>query len=91
MAGLETKIILGELPPFWEKNVLFFANVKSIFFDNEGGAEQLLKDVKGLNSYGNRLLPILNLLFKLLGLSFFDGFIVRLDHAQGQLHLTPKN
>ena len=27
----------------------------------------------------------------LLGLSFFDGFIVRLDHAQGQLHLTPKN
>ena len=26
----------------------------------------------------------------LLGLSFFDRFIVRLDHAQGQLHLTPK-
>jgi len=27
----------------------------------------------------------------LLGLSFFDGFLVQLDHAQGQLHLTPKN
>jgi len=26
----------------------------------------------------------------LLGLSFFDRFIVRLDHSQGQLHLTPK-
>ncbi len=27
----------------------------------------------------------------LLGLSFFDGFLVQLDHAEGQLHLTPKN
>lgn len=27
----------------------------------------------------------------LLGLSFFDGFVVQLDHSQGQLHLTPKN
>ena len=27
----------------------------------------------------------------LLGLSFFDGFLVQLDHAQGQLHLTPRN
>lgn len=26
----------------------------------------------------------------LLGLTFFDRFIVRLDHSQGQLHLTPK-
>ena len=26
----------------------------------------------------------------LLGLSFFDGFVVQLDHAQGLLHLTPK-
>ena len=27
----------------------------------------------------------------LLGLSFFDRFLVRLDHSQGQLHLTPKD
>lgn len=27
----------------------------------------------------------------LLGLSFFEGFLVRLDHSQRQLHLTPKN
>ncbi len=27
----------------------------------------------------------------LLGLSFFDGFVVQLDHAQGLLHLTPKS
>ncbi len=26
----------------------------------------------------------------LLGLSFFDQFLVRLDHSQHQLHLTPK-
>ena len=26
----------------------------------------------------------------LLGLSFFDKFLVRLDHSQQQLHLTPK-
>ncbi len=26
----------------------------------------------------------------LLGLSFFDGFVVQLDHAQGLLHLAPK-
>ena len=26
----------------------------------------------------------------LLGLSFFDRFLVRLDHSQRQLHLTPK-
>ncbi len=27
----------------------------------------------------------------LLGLSFFEGFLVRLDHSQRQLHLTPKH
>ena len=27
----------------------------------------------------------------LLGLSFFDGFLVRLDYSQRQLHLTSKN
>ena len=27
----------------------------------------------------------------LLGLSFFDRFMVRLDHSQHQLHLTPKS
>jgi aspartyl protease family protein len=27
----------------------------------------------------------------LLGLSFFDRFLVRLDHSQRQLHLTPKS
>jgi len=27
----------------------------------------------------------------LLGLSFFDRFMVRLDHSQRQLHLTPKS
>ena len=27
----------------------------------------------------------------LLGLSFFDGFVVQLDHAQGLLHLVPKS
>ena len=27
----------------------------------------------------------------LLGLSFFDKFMVRLDHSQRQLHLTPKS
>ena len=27
----------------------------------------------------------------LLGLSFFDRFMVRLDHAEQQLHLTPKS
>ncbi len=54
----------GRLPVFWHRNVTFFANLLSLFFGNEGGTATLREEVGEINSYGGRLAPILNLLFK---------------------------
>lgn len=53
----------GQLPPLWPRRVAFFANLLALFFGNEEQT-QSLKDVVGeIDSYGGRLIPILNLLF----------------------------
>ena len=54
----------GHLPPFWDRNVLFFSNIHSIFYDNVQETEHLLKAIAGANSYGGRLLGIIDLLFR---------------------------
>jgi len=58
------KNISGQLPAFWERNVIFFANMHSIFYDNIDGLNRLKQQIRGVNTYGGRLIPIINLLFK---------------------------
>jgi len=61
--SVDVKITPGELPPFWDRSVLFFCNIHSIFFDNKEGAGDLMRQIAGARSYGGRVMSILNLLF----------------------------
>ena len=54
----------GQLPGFWQRDVTFFANLLSLFFGNEGGTASLRNEVGEIDSYGGRLVPLINLLFK---------------------------
>lgn len=54
----------GGLPPFWQRNVVFFANLLALFFGNEAETESLADEVGEIDSYGGRLIPILNTLFQ---------------------------
>ncbi|GAX59790.1 hypothetical protein SCALIN_C04_0278 [Candidatus Scalindua japonica] len=58
------KNIPGQLPAFWDRDVIFFANMQSIFYENRGGLERLNRLVTGVETYGGRLIPIINLVFK---------------------------
>jgi hypothetical protein len=60
----QIKVMPGRLPRFWERNVLFFCNMHSIFYDNQAQAEDLMGQIYGAHSYGSRVVSILNLLFK---------------------------
>jgi hypothetical protein len=48
----------------WNRRVIFFANLLSIFFGNEEQTRVLSNQVGELDSYSARLIPILNLLFR---------------------------
>ena len=61
---VEIKNIPGQLPPFWDRNVIFFANMLSIFYDNVDGLNSLKQQIRGVDTYGGRLIPIINILFK---------------------------
>ncbi len=61
---LEIKNIPGQLPTFWNRSVIFFANMQSIFYDNHGGLEKLKQQITGIDTYGGRLIPIINLIFR---------------------------
>lgn len=54
----------GSLPPFWDRSAIFFANLLSLFYGNEGETETLRAHVGGIETYGGRLVPIINLLFR---------------------------
>lgn len=58
------EVRLGQMPPGWDREVIFFANLRSIFYHNRSQTQVLADRVKGLESYGGRLIPILNLLFR---------------------------
>jgi len=60
----EIKIVDRELPPFWDRNVLFFCNLRSIFYENDAEAAELVRRITGAQSYGGRVVSILNLLFR---------------------------
>jgi hypothetical protein len=52
------------LPRFWDRGVLFFCNIHSIFYDNLPQADDLISQIYGAHSYGSRVISILNLLFR---------------------------
>jgi len=54
----------GELPSFWDRSVVFFANLLSLFYGNASQREVLVSQVGGIECYGGRLLPILSTLFR---------------------------
>jgi hypothetical protein len=60
----EVKITPGRLPQFWDRNVLFFCNMHSIFYDNQEEVNDLISQIYGAHSYGSRVVSILNLLFR---------------------------
>jgi hypothetical protein len=55
--------VTGELPPFWDRSVLFFCNLRSIFYENDAEAAELVRRITGATSYGGRVISILNILF----------------------------
>ncbi|MCP5003751.1 MAG: hypothetical protein GY941_07320 [Planctomycetes bacterium] len=61
---VEIKKRPGQLPDFWDRSIIFFANMLSIFFENNGEVENLKQEIAGLETYGGRLIPIINILFK---------------------------
>lgn len=54
----------GALPPFHSESAVFFANLLGLFFGNQGKTELLNNAVSGIDSYGGRLVPIIDLLFR---------------------------
>ncbi len=53
----------GALPPFPPRRAAFVANLLSLFYGNREETELLREKVGQIESYGGRLIPILNLLF----------------------------
>lgn len=53
----------GVLPPFWDRNAVFVANLLGLFFGNEEETRLLAEEVGEVDSYGGRLIPIIDLLF----------------------------
>lgn len=53
----------GRLPDFWDRRAVFVANLLGLFFGNEEGTRELSQEVGEVDSYGGRLIPIINLLF----------------------------
>lgn len=59
----ELKRMIGQLPPPWDRSVVFFANLRALFYSNEAQRDWLCQEIKGIGSYGGRLLPLLNLMY----------------------------
>ncbi len=62
--GPKIKIQSEEPPPFWDRRVLFFSNLHSIFYGNFEATQQLMNEITGAHTYGGRVLSILDLLFR---------------------------
>ncbi|MCB1225311.1 MAG: hypothetical protein KDK99_05830 [Verrucomicrobiales bacterium] len=63
-SSVPVRITEGCLPRMWEgKSAVFFANLLSMFFTNDSERRALQEAITFPESYGARLLPILNLLF----------------------------
>lgn len=55
---------LGQLPETWNRSVVFFANILSLFYGNEAEVDVLREEVGTLETYGSRLIPVINILFR---------------------------
>jgi hypothetical protein len=64
MKPIPIKIISGQMPQIWDRQVIFFANLLSLFYENHRETEILRQEVGAIESYGSRLVPIMNLLFQ---------------------------
>ena len=53
----------GRLPVFWDRSVIFFANLMALFYGNEGATQELTDCVGGVETYGGRLCPLIDVLF----------------------------
>ena len=53
----------GQLPTFWNHRAVFVANLLGLFFGNEEETRRLAEEVGEVDSYGGRLIPIVDLLF----------------------------
>lgn len=51
-------------PTFWDRSVLFFANLKSLFLGNTEQTQELANLVGEIDSYGGRLASVLNLIYR---------------------------
>ena len=52
------------MPSLPDRNVIFFSNIHSIFYDNIEGSRQLIEEITGAATYGSRVLSILDLLYR---------------------------
>lgn len=52
------------MPRLWDRRAVFVANLLSLFFGNARGTEVLRKEVGSIETYGGRLIPILDLVFQ---------------------------
>ncbi|MCB1232217.1 MAG: hypothetical protein KDN19_18265 [Verrucomicrobiae bacterium] len=53
----------GRLPAFWDQRAIFVANLLGLFFGNEEETRMLADEVGEVESYGGRMIPILDLLY----------------------------
>ncbi len=60
----EVSVRLGALPPPAPYPVVFVANLLGLFFGNEAKTRMLAEEVGEIDSYGGRLLPVVDLLFR---------------------------
>ena len=64
MKQIPVEIQLERLPEFWDRSVIFFANLHALFFGNEAETDALNSQVRGIEAYGARLLSIVDLLYR---------------------------
>jgi len=53
----------GLLPRFWDRQAVFVANLLALFFGNEEQTRQLAEEIGEVDSYGGRLIPVLDLIY----------------------------
>jgi len=57
-------INLDRLPSFWKGNCVFVSNILALFFGNKDQTLELEREVGAIETYGGRMIPVLDLLFQ---------------------------
>lgn len=61
---LEIIVNPGELPVFWDKSVVFVVNLHALFFGNDELTKVLEGEIRGIPTYGGRVISVLDLIFR---------------------------